>query len=99
MEQQLVEPSEKTKRFLRDLFAEYGRMSDAQRKSNRNEYAIFFNIGYINGCYYDFEQIRSYADELIKAGYLGSFSRPGYETAFAVFTPEGLEYCYAAFGK
>ena len=93
MSEHLAPLSKGAERFLKDLFAEYRNMSDAQKKSKRNEYAIFFNIGYINGCYYDFAQIRTCADELVEGGYLDSFRRPGYETAYAVFTPAGVEYC------
>lgn len=99
MSEQLAPLSKGAERFLENLFAEYRNMSDAQKKSNRDEYAIFFNIGFINGCYYDFAQIRTCADELVKGGYLDSFSRPGYETAYAVFTPAGVEYCQKMFSE
>ena len=99
MSEQLAEPSERATRFLRNLFAEYENRSEAQKKSERDERGVFFDIGYVNGCYYDFEQVRSCTDELIEEGYLSSFGRPGYGTAHAVFTPEGAERCKRLFSK
>ena len=84
--------SEKTERFLKRIYKEYGQRTEKQKQRD-GEYFVSFMIGYIDKVYYTLDEIQKHTDELKETGYLRWFVSPDRENGLATFTPEGLEYC------